>query len=136
MRRKASVWGVRGSWIAMSWSKRERGSAAMARASAGATFSFVPRKSTITISLPRPFILRNRRFASALITAAILAKAVFSASREPLASKAGPNQPMSLVRATPLGLTTGALMVAGWKVFSVVLVLGLGTDEGALAQTA
>jgi effector-binding domain-containing protein len=27
-------------------------------------------------------------------------------------------------------------MVAGWKVFSVVLVLGLGTDEGALAQTA
>src|SRR3712207_4496046 len=66
MRRYASVPGVTGSWIAMSWSKRERGPAAAARASCGATRAFVPRRSTITIWLPRPFILRKRRFASAL----------------------------------------------------------------------
>ena len=44
-----------------------RGSAAMARASVGADRrESVPRRSSITISLPRPFIFRKRRFASAL----------------------------------------------------------------------
>src|SRR5215218_9945158 len=51
----------------MSWSKRERGSRAIARASSGETRTEVPRRSTTVISLPSPFILRNRRFASALI---------------------------------------------------------------------
>src|SRR3954447_7326212 len=66
MRRYASVPGVTGSWTAISWSKRDRGSAATARASSAERRESEPRRSTITISLPRPFIFRKRRFASAL----------------------------------------------------------------------
>ena len=59
--------GRRGSCTTMSWSKCERGSAAMARASAALTRTAVPRRSSTTISLPRPFIFRKRRFARGLM---------------------------------------------------------------------
>jgi len=49
--------GVRGSWIAMIWSKRVAGSAFSAIAAAGATRSARPRMSATMISLPSPFIL-------------------------------------------------------------------------------
>src|SRR5581483_3732827 len=56
-----SVPAVLGSCRTMSWSKRERGRAAISRASDGLKTLDVPRRSITTISLPRPFILRKGR---------------------------------------------------------------------------
>ena len=52
-----------GSCSTIIWSKCDAGRSATARAAAGVNASLRPRRSTTTISLPRPFILRKGRVA-------------------------------------------------------------------------